>query len=95
MDLPHPRLRWRRTWAEGAGEPDDFTAGDPDHPCMHARIYLSRSGAPVGGAWIWAVGEKASLGTGTAETARAAALAAEGAWFAWRDREDGTPPPTG
>ena len=91
MDLPRPRLRWRRTWPDGAGDPNDFSAGDPAHPDMHARIYLSRSGAPVGGAWIWAVGEQANLGTGTAETPRAAALAAEVAWFAYRDGCQGAP----
>jgi hypothetical protein len=90
-----PRLRWRRTWADGAGEPDDFTAGDPEHPRMHARIYRSRSAVPVGGAWVWAVGEKANLGTGVAMTAREAALAAEAAWFAYRESEGGVAAPTG
>jgi hypothetical protein len=52
---------------------------------MHARIYRSRVPAQVGGQWIWAVGEQTNLGTGTAETARAAALAAEAAWFDYRD----------
>ena len=80
MDLPRPHLQWCRTWP--VGDADDFVAHDPDHPMMHARIYRSRVPAQVGGQWSWAVGEQTNLGTGTAETARAAALAAEAAWFA-------------
>lgn len=82
--MDRPRLPWRRTWPDG--DPDDFTAHDPAHPMMHARIYRSRTAGQVGGQWLWAVGERTNLGTGTAMTAREAALAAEAAWFAARDR---------
>lgn len=81
--MASPRLAWRRTWPNG--DPDDFTAYDPDRPMMHARIYRSHVADQVGGQWSWAVGEQVNLGTGTAMTARAAALEAEAAWFAYRE----------
>jgi hypothetical protein len=80
--MERPRLKWQRTWTDG--DPDDYTADDPDHPMLHARIYRLSGPAEVGGEWSWAVGEQTDLVTGTAQTAREAALAAEAVWFGFR-----------
>lgn len=94
MTLPRPVLAWARTFAapDAAGQRSkDWTARDPAHRAMFARIYLPASGQ---GGWAWYVGERANVGSGVAPTAREAALAAEAAWFAYREREYGTPAPT-
>lgn len=63
------RLRWRRTWPDE----QDFTARRDDGFC---RIYYE-AGGPQGGRWFWTASKTTLLGTGHADTARAAALAAE------------------
>ena len=65
------RMRWRRTY-QGAGA--DFTARAGVGFC---RIY-HEPGGPNSGRWFWTAAQTTQLGSGHAETARQAALAAEG-----------------
>jgi hypothetical protein len=85
--MDRPRLKWQRTWTDG--DPDDYTADGPDHPMLHARIYRLSVPAQAEGEWSWAVGEDTYPVTGTAQTAREAALAAEAACSAHHDVTSG------
>lgn len=71
--MPNPdspyRLRWKRTWPDE----QDFTARLADGFC---RIYFE-AGGPQGGSWFWTASKTTQLGSGHADTGRAAALAAE------------------
>lgn len=71
--MPDPaspyRLRWTRTWPDE----QDFTARVPGGFC---RIY-HEAGGPNGGRWFWTASKETQLGSGHADTGRAAALAAE------------------
>jgi hypothetical protein len=66
------RLRWRQTWPD---HPDDFTARADGGYC---RVYRM-TGGPQDGRWFWVAARSRTLGTDFADTAREAAIKADGA----------------
>lgn len=77
---PQLRLEWRHTWTN---KDQDYCAKDPQDssPGENCRVYLcSSSGNPR---WRWyASSRQGNLGQGWEETAKAAAVAAEAAYWA-------------
>jgi len=85
MHFQRPRLEWKGTFADLTAArrwADDYRARDPEHPRMYARTYQ----LPRDRRWLWFVGEHENIAFGTGATLREAKLAAEAAWFAYRDR---------
>lgn len=84
---PELQLTWRHTWPE---KDEDYSAKDPADPGpgSNCRVYLSSSsGRPL---WRWyASSSRGHLGQGWEETAKAAALAAEAAYWVGVSSEDG------
>lgn len=71
-------LKWRLTWPD-RDVLHDFVGFDGE--TRVCRIY--RTAPPsLGERWYWCAGQTRNLGTGQADSARAAALAAERAYFA-------------
>lgn len=77
------RLRWRRTWPDDDRSREDFVAREGKYYC---RIYRD-AGGPQSGRWYWTAAKEYCLGTGFADAAREAALAAERAYFEVRQLE--------
>lgn len=92
-DIPDSafRLKWAQTWPD---KPGDFAASEPLSGSPIGRIYQIGYGATDTGKWYWATYGKTPdgrlmSGSGTAGTAREAAMALEEHWFMYRDRVPG------
>lgn len=76
-DIPDSafRLKWRLTWPD---RDHDFAGYDGE--TRVCRIYRTMPPS-LGERWWWGAGQTRNLGTGYADSAREAALAAETAYF--------------